>query len=120
MTIPNTVTSIGEQAFGNCESLTSIDIPSSVTTIDRYAFLRCSGFTNIDIPSSVTTIGESAFEYCESLISITVNRTTPPTLGSYAFKDTNNCLIYVPSGSVNAYKSASGWSTYASRIQAKP
>jgi len=42
----------------------------------------------------------------------------PPTLGSSTFDDTNNCPIYVPSGSVNAYKSASGWSTYADRIQA--
>ena len=44
--------------------------------------------------------------------------TTPPTLSSNALDYTNNCPIYVPSASVNAYKSANNWSTYASRIQA--
>jgi hypothetical protein len=58
---------------------------------------------------------------CSGLTSIIVNATTPPKLSnSNAFNNTNDCPIYVPSGSVNTYKSASGWSTYASRIQAIP
>ena len=52
--------------------------------------------------------------------SVTVNATTPPTLGESALDYTNNCPIYVPAASVDVYKAASGWSTYASRIQAIP
>ena len=66
-------------------------------------------FTNKD--------GDEAFYECDELTSVTINATTPPTLGDDAFYDTNNCPIYVPSGSVDTYKSASGWSSLASRIQ---
>ena len=91
-------------------------IPNTVTSIYISAFAGC-GITNIVIPDSVTNIGEGSFEACSGLTSITVEATTPPTLGSRAFNG-STCPIYVPSGSVNTYKSASGWSTYASRIQA--
>ena len=116
--IGNSVTSIGDWAFDGCRSLTSIIIPSGVTSIGMYAFRGCTSLTSINIPSSVTSIGNTAFDSCSSLTSVTVEATTPPTLGRYVFNGTNNCPIYVPSQSVNAYKSASGWSTYSSRIQA--
>ena len=116
-TIGSGATSIGNSAFSNCSGLTSIDIPDSVTSIDSNAFNSCSSLTSIDIPNSVTSIGGWAFYGCNSLTSITVNAVTPPT-SDYAFGDTNNCPIYVPSGSVSAYQSA--WSDYASRIQAIP
>ena len=116
--IPSGVTSIGEGAFYQCSGLTSIDIPSSVTSIGSTAFIRCAGLTSIDIPNSVTSIGSLAFFDCGSLTSITVNATTPPTLGSGTFDSTNDCPIYVPSGSVSAYQSA--WRDYSSRIQAIP
>ena len=117
--IPSGVTTIGEGAFGSCDSITSIDIPSGVTSIGGLAFIFCTSLTSIDIPSGVTTIGDNAFQFCFSLTSITVNATTPPTLGSGAF-DGSTCPILVPSQSVNVYKSASGWSDYADRIQAIP
>lgn len=118
VSIPSGVTSIGGGAFGYCYSLTSINIPDSVISIGRSAFGSCYGLTSINIPSGVTEIGEYAFRNCSNLTSITVNATTPPTLGYEAFSYTNNCPIYVPAASVNAYKAASGWSSYASRIQA--
>lgn len=75
---------------------------------------------SVVIPNSMVSIGNMAFYNCSSLTSVTINAVTPPTLGMSAFDGTNNCSIYVPAGSVDAYKSASNWSTYAGRIQAIP
>ena len=118
--IPNGVTSIGIEAFFNCSGLTSIDIPNSVTSIGMDSFYGCRSLTSINIPSGVTSIGTGAFQGCTSLTSITINATTPPTLNYGVFGNTNNCPIYVPSASVEAYKTATNWSNYASRIQAIP
>jgi len=118
--IPNTVTMIGDNAFDDCSGLTGITIPDSVTSIGYAAFGLCLGLTGITIPDSVTSIGIAAFQYCRSLTSITINAITPPTLGSGVFDNTNNCPIYVPCNSLNAYKTASGWSEYADRIREIP
>ena len=117
--IPDSVTSIGSQAFLSCNSITSCTIGSGITSIGNDAFEYCTSLTSIDIPDSVTSIGGSAFYGCRSLASITVNATTPPTLVDMsAFGDTDNCPIYVPSASVDTYKSATNWSSYANRIEA--
>ena len=77
VTIPDSVTSIGNYAFSGCSSLTSVTIPDSVTSIGDYAFQSCSSLTSVTIPDSVTSIGDSAFYWCSSLTSVT-------------FKNTNN------------------------------
>ena len=68
-TIPNSVTTIGEEAFWGCKFLVNINIPNSVTTIGRGAFKYCNSLTNINIPNSVTTIEDGAFAYCKNLPS---------------------------------------------------
>ena len=118
VTIPESVTSIGDAAFGGCSSLTSVTIPESVTSIRNDAFAGCSSLTSVTIPESVTSIGDSAFSGCSSLTSITINAITPPYINYNSFSNTNNCPIYVPAESVDAYKAASGWRSYAGRIQA--
>lgn len=118
--IGDCVTEIGLWAFNRGYSLSSVTLPSGLTSIVKSAFNACSSLLSIDIPSGVTSIGEYAFNSCSSLSSITINSTTPPTLGNSAFSSTNNCPIYVPCGTADTYKAASGWSAYANRIQENP
>ena len=70
ITIPDTVASIGKEAFSNCTGLTEITIPDSVTSIGESAFFSCTGLTEIIIPYGVTSIGANAFAYCEGLTEI--------------------------------------------------
>ena len=75
--IPDNVTSIGDEAFYGCKSLTSAVIPDSVTSIGKHAFSWCPSLTSIVIPNNVTSIGNLALSYCSSLTNITVNRNNP-------------------------------------------
>ena len=123
VTIPDSVTTIGAYAFAHCSSLASVTIPDSVTTIGDFAFYECRSLTSVTIPDSVTTIGNLAFDSCSSLTSVYCKATTPPsvTLSVYGYwmafnSNASGRKIYVPMESVEAYKSASGWSNYASDI----
>jgi len=116
--IGSRVKSIYSSAFGLCTGLTSINIPDSVTDIDVYCFEKCSGLTSVNIGSGITVIGHNAFDNCSKLSQVTINATTPPIIGQYVFNYTsNNLVIYVPSESVELYKTATNWSRFASRIK---
>ena len=84
VTIPDSVTSIGDFAFFYCESLTEITIPDSVTFIGKGAFYGCFALTEITIPDSVTSIGDGAFYFCLSLTSITIPNSVT-SIGNDAF-----------------------------------
>ncbi len=104
-------------------SITNVtaEMLQGVTNIGDYAFQYCQSLTSVTIPNSVTSIGEHAFQYCRSLASVTVKAITPPALGGSVFNNTHSSLvIYVPAESVEAYKAATNWSTYADKIQAIP
>ena len=97
--IPNTVATIGYNAFESCTKLTSITIPDSVATIEDDAFELCLGLTSVTIGSGVTSIGSWAFYWC-NLKTITSNATTAPTINGGTFRDvTSNGTLKVPIGS---------------------
>jgi hypothetical protein len=114
VTIPNTVTTIGDAAFSGCDNLTTVTIPNSVTRIGWYAFAYCNGLTSVTIGSGVTTIDDNAFAGCPALTSVTCLATTPPTLGEDVFySDTyENATLKVPSASLNAYRTANSWRNF--------
>ena len=109
-----------DSLFCDCYNLVDFVIPETVTYIGKEVFRGCS-LENITIPSSVESIGEYAFGYCTGLHSVYCEPTTPPIAqfnwNWYAFdNNAEDRLIYVPAESVDAYKSATGWSDYADVI----
>lgn len=138
--------SIGYRSFENCSSL-KININAPILTSLAGQAFKGSGLLSISIPKiktlsddggtiftvsqlssvpglkkvvleDIETIGYRAFQNDSSLISLVINNTTPPTLGSEAFRGTPSTMsIYVPDSAVDTYKAASGWSSYESRIK---
>ncbi len=93
--IPQTVTTIGDNAFQYCSSLTSITIPSTVTSIGNNAFYGCSSLTSVTIPNSVTSISESAFSGCSGLTSVTIPNSVT-SIGNHAFYGCGLTSITIP------------------------
>ena len=118
ITIPDGVNSIPIYAFSSCSALPSITIPDGVTSISSYAFQYCYSLQSITIPDSVTSIGTGAFSTCYSMEEYHIKPTTVPTGGSNMFSGiSSGTVIYVPVASLDAYKTATNWSTYASYMQ---
>ena len=84
-TIPDSVTTVGYQAFSGCSRLTSVTIPDSVTNIWKEAFYGCSGLTSVTIGNSVTSIGDYAFYDCSGLTSVTIGNSVT-SIGNYVFE----------------------------------
>jgi hypothetical protein len=82
--LPNAVTSIGTFAYGNCTGLTNITLPNSVTTIGTSAFFNCTGLSSIILPNSVTSIGDNAFRYCNAITNILLSNSVT-SIGEFAF-----------------------------------
>lgn len=119
---PDTIQYISDSAFTNCTSLTSL-VLDNVQRLGNYTFDNCTSLTSVVIGDKITDIGKRCFRNCTSLNSITVNAVSPPIIAASffgSFDNTNNCPIYVPAESVDAYKAANNWRSIASRIQAIP
>lgn len=136
ITIPDAVTSIGVGAFAGCSSLTSITIPDAVTSIGASTFQDCSSLASITIPDAVTSIGDGAFAYsglksatigsnvseigdqafgdCYALATITCRAAVPPVCANSVFDDVDKqqCKLFVPEGSIDAYKAADQWKNF--------
>ena len=138
--IPDGVETIGKAAFASSLALKEVKFNNEIKNIDNFeffncinlkmpdtrdalvaedAFLNCSSLTSIAIPENVTNIGQKAFKGCSSLTNITIKALIPPSLGTTAIPSTIS-TIYVPANSVETYKAASGWKSFASKIQPIP
>lgn len=114
ITIPSGVTSIGISAFENCTAMTFANINSNEVSIRDSAFNGNTSLTAVTINSSGLTIGNNVFSGCTRLLKLTFTATVPPQIEEGDFDNTNECAIFVPCESVDAYKAA--WSQYADRI----
>jgi hypothetical protein len=103
MTIPNSVTSIGESAFEECSHLASVTISTNVTSILDLTFQFCSDLTSITIPDSITSIGPDAFQYCSGLNNIYFQGNAPD-IDSSVFNGDTATVFYLPG--------TTGWGTF--------
>ena len=119
-TIPNSVTSIGSNAFTGCSGLTAVTIPNSVVTIGFRAFYE-SSLTSVDIPSSVTSIDMQAFGTCSGLSEIRskIVNVADVWMGTsvFNFVPTSSCVLKVPIGTSESYQNADQWKDFANIVE---
>ena len=114
--IPNSVTSIDKGAFAGCTRLSSVTIGNSVSSIDKDAFAGCTRLSSVTIGNSVSSIGQGAFSECTNLKKVYSLNSVPPVINenTFSFYDAD---LFVPQGSLSAYKSAKGWSNFSNIIE---
>ena len=116
ITIPNSVTTIEEWAFNGCYEMTSINLPNSLTTIENSAFWGCDGVTDLVIPASVESIGDNAFYFCTGLKDIYALRTSPLDYNTgediFGGFDTSTCNLHVISGCAEIYSVYTEWNKF--------
>ena len=112
--IPETVAEIKPYAFYGASCLTSLTLPDSVTLIGESAFYNCTNLRGgLTIPNTVIEIGNSAFYFCTGLESMTVLAETPPTLYQCSFAYCPTSIpVYVPCGFLEAYQNTEGWNEF--------
>ena len=117
VTIPNSVTSIGDYPFLNCSSLDTLNFLANVETIAKSVISGCYNLKSLAISSSVTSIEDSAFASCKNIRVITCYATTPPDITSTTFAN-YDATLYVPASCVDVYSSTIYWRYFY--IQAIP
>lgn len=143
--LPESVETIGERAFDDCDGMKEITIPSKVTKLSNELFVRCNLLEKINLPEGITSIGNQTFDSCPNLKTIVIPKnvtqmgyrvfwgcealkeihcqaTTPPVATSYSLSIFDNftkseCTLYVPKGSLNAYKAATEWQGFKNYIE---
>ena len=100
------------QVIGGPLDLTSIELPETITTIGGNAFGGCENLSSINLPASVTQIEKQAFLNCRSLASFTCKALNPPTCGSYVFELMPKNTLYVPEEAITLYQSTSPWNQF--------
>ena len=118
ITIPNSVTSIGESSFSNCSGLTSITIPNSVTSIGASAFYYCSGLTSITLGNSLSIIGYNAFNMCSSIAEIKSLNPVAPKLENEPFYSPiyKSAKLSIPVGSLESYQTSNYWKNFTNIV----
>lgn len=107
---------IATSFMNNCYGVADIILPEGLTTIEESGLANTACAYRVSVPSTCRTIGKNAFDNCGATV-YEFHSTTPPTLGVDAFINTvSTSKFYVPSGSLNAYKTAANWSAYADRF----
>lgn len=107
--IPETVTTIADSCFSDCEQLTYVEIPVSVKSIGSLAFFKCKGFEKIDIPDAVESIGSDGFSYCEKVKYIYVPESVK-SIGHHAFYGDLGCeKIYLGAANEDEVETGEHW-----------
>ena len=106
-TIPNSVASIGDFAFGNCHGLTNITMGTNITSIGEDAFYYCYGLTDVTIGDGVTSIGDCAFMACSGLTDVIIPNSVT-NIGDYAFDWCNNLTAITVDALNSDYSSVDG------------
>lgn len=120
---PKYLNSIGEMAFKNCDKLTFLSLPNNLIGISSSVFSGCHNVRAIYIPEKVTSIGGSAFAYQDSLREVHVRHITPLEFTKNPFSESpidSLTTLYVPSGTIEAYKAANIWNTFANIVEEEP
>jgi len=121
--VPQSVESIGIEAFAQCKGLTSIAFPLSLKMIGCLAFENCNSLTSVTIPACVEEIGYRAFSNCKELKSIFVQAKDPNKLKLnpevFYMVDKASCILYVPVGAKKEYQLADQWKDFDNIVETK-
>ncbi len=121
VTLSENIEELTNSSFRYCTSLKEVVVPEKVTIIDNYAFDGCTSLTKVTIPEKVTELKNKVFQNCEKLASITCYNPEPATCGTQVFDGIyEECILYVPLDSKQAYEEADTWKDFYDIVEMVP